>query len=223
MGLKLLAGTEGGYCIFSDAVAAEKAYLYGKHPRGLKQDRVEVLNDAGLLDSLQLGWRPCMVGAALVRAALPFLDEENTARRRNAALLRKHIGSIPFLTMPEELPGAKGCYHLMSLIYDAGIAGVSREIYLERLNRLGAGGFVYIPTPIHRLHRLNPHDYTGPRVMWHEHLRRAGVDYRNTHCPHAEWRSKNSIEFVWNWTEINPHAMEQFAGALAAAVTSGNQ
>ena len=38
MGLKPLAGTEGGYALFRDQQAAETAYLYGKHPRGLSAD-----------------------------------------------------------------------------------------------------------------------------------------------------------------------------------------
>jgi len=175
------------------------------------------LGDAGLLDSLQLGWRPCPISAALVRAGLPFLMTENAARRKNASLLRERLKNISFLTMPEETSGNEGCYHLLTLIYNAEFSGIPREIYLERLKKMGVDGFVYIPTPIHRLRRLSIHDYDGPRVFWHEQLRRAAVDYRKTKCPHAEWRAKNSIEFAWNWTEVNPVAMEQLATALSAA------
>lgn len=58
MGLKPLAGTEGGYAVFEDSKAAEQAYLYGKHPRGLSPELAKRLSEEGLLDSLQLGWRP---------------------------------------------------------------------------------------------------------------------------------------------------------------------
>ena len=217
MGLKLLAGTEGGYAIFENPEAAERAYLYGKHPRGLAPERASALGDAGLLDSLQLGWRPCVVSAALIRAALPFLDQENSARRNNAAFLRTNLENVPALTMPPERPEAEGCHHLMSLIYNAGIAGVSRQQFVERLSQLGVEAFIYIPTPIHRLRRLNPHGYTGPRVLWHEQLVRNGVDYRRTNCPGAEWRSGNSIELSWNWIEDNPPAMDQLAQAFRIA------
>ncbi|MCD8482478.1 MAG: tRNA (adenosine(37)-N6)-threonylcarbamoyltransferase complex transferase subunit TsaD [Verrucomicrobia bacterium] len=111
MGLKPLAGTEGGYAIFSDPGVAERAYLYGKHPRGLLPERARHLGEAGLLDSLQLGWRACPVSAELVRAALPFLEQENNARRQNAQLLRSLIADIPGVTLPAELPGAEGVYH----------------------------------------------------------------------------------------------------------------
>ena len=65
MGLKLLAGTEGGYCVFEDGEAEAHAWLYGRHPRGMEASRRDRLAADGLLDALQLGWRPCAVSAAL--------------------------------------------------------------------------------------------------------------------------------------------------------------
>ncbi len=217
MGLKPLAGTEGGYCIFRDPAAAERAYLYGKHPRGLAPDRVEALRAAGLLDSLQMGWRPCAVSAAMVRAALPFLDRENRARHENAALLREHLRSVPWVTMPEEPQGAESVWHLMSLIYSPAAGGPSREEFLERLNAMGAGAFIYIPVPLHRARRLDPNGYSGPRVFWHEQIARAGIDYRSVRCPEAEWRSAHSVELAWNWTEPHPAAMAELAETLDRA------
>jgi len=217
MGLKLLAGTEGGYCVFEDPDAEARAWLYGRHPRGMDPARREGLAEAGLLDALQLGWRPCAVSAALVRAALPWLDSENATRRRNAAVLRAALDGIPGVTLPPELPGAQGCYHLLSLVYEPEITGVSREEFLRRLNAGGAGAFIYIPIPIHRLKRLNPHGYEGPRVFWHEQLLRAGIDYRETSCPAAEWRADHSVEMGFNWTQDNPRAMEQIAGLVREA------
>jgi dTDP-4-amino-4,6-dideoxygalactose transaminase len=217
MGLKLLAGTEGGYCLFRDPAAAEAAYLYGRHPRGLAPDRAEALGAAGLLDALQLGWRPCAVGAALVRAALPFLDQENAARRRNAACLRAHLADVPGVTMPAELPGAEGCYHLLSLVHHPERTGLTRERFVARLAEEGAGTFHYIPVPIHRLRRLDPQDYQGPRVFWHEQLRRAGVDYRRASCPGAEWRCPREVTMGFNWTVDDPEAMAQLAEAIRRA------
>ncbi len=214
MAMKLLGGTEGGYAVFEDPLAAERAYLHGKHPRGLNADARERLEARGLLDSLQLGWRPCAVGAALVEAALPFLDGEIAARRANAARLRANLAGEAAVLMPPELPGAEGCHHLLSLLHDSETSGLSRADYVQRLNSRGAGAFVYIPTPIHRLRRLNPASYEGPRVFWHDQIRRAGVDYRETHCPNAEWRSANAVELGFNWTVENPDAMDQLADVL---------
>ncbi len=219
MGLKLLAGTEGGYALFRDPVAAEHAYLYGRHPRGLAPDRAQALGAAGLLDSLQLGWRPCAIGAALVRAALPFLDAENAARRRNAAVLRRRLADVPGVTIAPELPGAEGCYHLLSLVHHHDKTGLAREQFSQRLAAEGAGNFHYIPVPIHRLTRLDPHGYAknGPRVLWHEQLVRAGVDYRKTSCPGAEWRAPREVTLGFNWTQDDPEAMDQLAEAIRRA------
>ena len=217
MGLKPLAGTEGGYAIFEDPAAAERAYLHGKHPRGLAPDRAAALAADGLLDSLQLGWRPCAVGAALARAALPFLDGENAARRANAETLRGLVADIPWIAMPPEPEGAESVHHLMSLIYREEAAGLPRAEFLARLARCGVDTFVYIPTPIHKLRRLDWRDPDVPPTFWHRQLREAGTDYRAITLPGAESRSATSFELAWNWTTKNPAAMEQLAAALRAA------
>ena len=218
MGYKPLAGTEGGYALFRDPARAEAAYLYGKHPRGLDPQRAKALGEAGLLDALQLGWRPCAVSAALIEAALPHLHEENAARRRNAALLRQELADCPALRLAQEAPGAEGVYHLLSLVVDPEYCGHDPATVVERFNALGGQAFIYIPTPIHRLARINPHDYQGPRCFWHDQLLRAGVDYRQTSCPQAEWRSAHSCEMGWNYTVDDPEAMAQIGAALKAAV-----
>ncbi|MCC5806806.1 MAG: DegT/DnrJ/EryC1/StrS family aminotransferase [Opitutales bacterium] len=216
MGMKLLAGTEGGYALFADSAACENAKLYGQHPRGLAPDQVERLSADGLLDTLQLGWRPCCVSAELVRVKLASLDAENDARRRNVAALRAALRGVEGIRLPEEIDGAEGCWHLLSVVLDPD-KGPAREEFQRKLRETGAGGFVYIPTPVHRMKRLNPHGYDGPRVFWHEQILRAGIDYRETRCPQAEWRSRHSVEFPFNWTEDNREAMRQLADCLAWA------
>lgn len=218
MGMKLLAGTEGGYALFNDPQALEVAALYGKHPRGMDPVRVTALQEEGLLDALQLGWRPCTVSAALVRAQLPYLEEEIQARRANAARLRANLEGVEAITFPSEEEGATGCYHLLSLVFDPAKGAPPREIIHRRLGEAGWGGFIYIPTPLHRLRRLQAFDYSGPRVFWHEQLRNHAMDYRQTSCPNAEWRSRHSIEFSFNWIDPAPAAMDELADILREAV-----
>lgn len=217
MGLKPLAGTEGGYALFEDPAAAERAYLHGKHPRGLPPAQARALAAEGLLDALQLGWRPCAVGAALARAALPYLDGENAARRSNAEHLRSLLREVPWISMPDEPPGTESVHHLLSLVYKEEVAGVSREDYLQRLRLLGLDPFVYIPVPLHKLRRMDWRDPGVPRTFWHRQLREAGIDYAAQSLPGAEWRTVHSFEMAWNWTDPNPRAMEQIAQALHAA------
>lgn len=220
MGLKLLAGSEGGYAVFHDPAAAERAMLYGRHPRGLPPDRAAALGEAGLLDALQLGWRPCAIGAVLVRHALPHLDAENAARRRNGDRLRSALAGVGAVALHHDPPGAEGCDHLLSLVVYPERCGRSRNEIATRMNAAGAGNFHYIPVPIHRLKRLDPHGYDGPRVFWHDQLLRAGADYRATDCPGAEWRCPREITLGFNWTEDDPEAMDQLAAAIRHALGS---
>lgn len=216
MGMKLLAGTEGGYALFRDSSAAEVAYLYGKHPRGLPTEQAERLQNEGLLDTLQLGWRACSVGGALVKAALPHLDDENGARRANAAVLRRELASCKAITMPGEIEGAEGAYHLLSLLYHEE-HGVARGDFLANLEARKVDHFIYIPTPIHRMRRMKLVDENGPPVLWRESLRAAGHDMDKISCPGAEQRSAISFEMGFNWTEPNEAAMVDLAANLMAA------
>lgn len=220
MGLKPLAGTEGGYAIFEDPVAAERAYLHGKHPRGLIPERARALSEEGLLDSLQLGWRPCAIGAELVRSGLPFLDTENEGRRRNARCLREQIEQIPGLSLDQEIPETDPVYHLISIRIDPQQISLSPEECVERLAPTGLQAFHYIPTPIHRLRRMQWENYDGPPVFWHRQLQEASIHYADTACPNAELRTERSFELAWNWTKWNPDAMLQIADCLRALVSS---
>jgi dTDP-4-amino-4,6-dideoxygalactose transaminase len=219
MGLKLLAGTEGGYALFRDPVAAEAAALHGKHPRGLAPERAAALADEGLLDALQLGWRPCAIGAAMVRAALPYLDLEVAARARNAAIFRAELRRLmPHgqVELPAAPPGADSAWHLLSLAHHPE-RGHARDEFLARLRAEAVPFFIYIPTPIHRLRRIVHQEYHGPRVFWHDQLARAGVDYRRVSCPNAEWLSAHTFEMGFNWTVDAPDAMMDLAAAIAHA------
>ncbi len=213
MGLKPLAGTEGGYAIFRDRAAAEAAWLYGRHPRGLDASQVDRLR--GLLDALQLGWRPSAVSGVLLRHALPHLDTENDARRANAAHLRAPLDGVPGVTLPAEADAARGVHHLASPFL---AEGIDKTGLITALQAAGVNAFDYIPTPIHRLPRMNPAGYDGPRVFWHEQLRRAGVDYSAVRLPGAEERCRRSFEMSFNWTIEDPAAMRDLAITIADCI-----
>lgn len=217
MGLKPLAGSEGGYAIFENARAYEIAALYGRHPRGLEPEVAERLQGEGLLDSLQLGWRPCAFGADLVRAQLPFLEAELAAKRANIAVLRAELEGFRPLRLPAEPADTSGAHHLLSFLFDPAAAGCDRATAQQKLRAAGVGCFVYIPTPLHRLRRLMWRGYTGPRVLWHAQLERDGMDYAAVQCPSAEWRSAHALEMTFNWTEAAPEAMRQLAAAIRSA------
>lgn len=218
MGLKPLGATEGGLALFKSESARERAYLYGRHPRGIAPARVEHLEADGLLDTLQLGWRPSAISAAILSARLPDLDRENAARRDNARHLRRCLAPIKGIALPEEPPESGPVYHLLSFLARTEELPFPAGELIDRLREAGLPVFRYIPKPVHRMKRLNPAGYAGPRVLWHDWLRAAGVDYRTTACPAAEKRSRNAFELSWNFTEPDHEAMETIAEAFRAAL-----
>jgi len=208
--MKPLAGTEGGYAIFEDPEAAERAYLHGKHPRGLPSEQAEALQTSGWLDSLQLGWRPCAVGAELVRYGLQTLDQENKGRRNNARLLRTLLEEVEGIEIDPEIPETDPAYHLLSFRLDPSLRQSPKEA-IHRMSKLGLNGFHYIPTPIHQLPRLLG---KGPSVFWHQQLKQVDLPSEFKSLPHTEARCASSFEVSWNWTQPNPTAMEQIAQCL---------
>ena len=97
MGLKLLAGTEGGYAVFRDPQALEVAYLYG-HPRGLPPEMNDRLSAAGLLDCCNL-LATVSVSALLIQL-ICHIARRGAARRRNADVLREILAADGFWTLP---------------------------------------------------------------------------------------------------------------------------
>jgi dTDP-4-amino-4,6-dideoxygalactose transaminase len=218
MGMKPFGATEGGIAFFKDAGARERAYLYGRHPRGIDPVRVAHLEAEGLLDTLQLGWRPSAISAAILEARLPHLDRENAGRRANARALREQLKGLPGVALPGEPAGADPVYHLLSFIADPVECPFAPEEVLTRLRGEGLPVFRYIPKPVHRMKRLNPAGYDGPPVMWHSWLRQSGVDYSRTRCPNAEKRSACAFEMSWNFTTEDPGSMSMIAGAFKRAL-----
>lgn len=217
MGLKPLAGTEGGYAVFQDPAVAERAYLHGKHPRGLSPERAQALSESGQLDALQLGWRPCAVGAELVRSGLETLDEENQGRRENARMLRDLLQDLPGIEMDTEPEGSEPIYHLLSFRLDPEL-NLTPAQAIDRLAATGFGCFHYIPTPLHQLKRMQWQDPDQPQIFWHRQLREAGIHYQDISLPHTERRCQTSIECGWNWTQSNPVAMQQIRDCLGTLV-----
>lgn len=213
MGLKPLAGTEGGYAIFRDPQVAERAFVHGKHPRGLSPERIESLTKTGQLDALQLGWRPCAIGAELVKSGLETLDAENEGRRQNARLLRELLAEVPGVFMDTEPDDSEPIYHLLSLRLDPELQ-LPPAAALQKLADTGLGPFHYIPTPLHQLKRMQWQDDDQPGIFWHRQLREAGICYRDLKLPRTEQRCRSSIELSWNWTQCNEKAMTQIRDCL---------
>jgi len=59
---------------------------------------------------------------------LPALLERRTA---NAEYLSRHLGALPGLAAPVVRPGCTHVYYVQAFLFDAAVAGVSRERFVE--------------------------------------------------------------------------------------------
>ena len=73
-GMKLLQA-EGGYAVFRDDEAQIRLPVR-QAPAWTARRTSPAPNRCRPVDALQLGWRPCAVGAELLRGQLPYLEEE---------------------------------------------------------------------------------------------------------------------------------------------------
>jgi len=105
-------------------------------------------------------------------------------------------------------------FHMLSLNFDARAAGVSRDTYLKALQAEGVPALTYVEVPLHRSPRLSP-DWQGPRVMWTETIRRAGVDPTNAELPGCDAKVARSIEIPWNYFREDEAVMTSMARSFA--------
>ncbi|MBP1748349.1 MAG: glutamine--scyllo-inositol transaminase [Deltaproteobacteria bacterium] len=92
--------------------------------------------------------------AALLRIKLPFLDEWNIGRRRNASLYDSGLEDLP-VKRPVEAPYAYHVYHLYV------IAAEDRDALRVYLGEKGIITLIHYPTPIH-LQKVYSHLGYGP-------------------------------------------------------------
>jgi dTDP-4-amino-4,6-dideoxygalactose transaminase len=218
-GVKPLATTEGGYMLARDPDAYWKATISGQHAgRG---ELIGRASEPGFpdalrpwIDSLVYTYRPNLVTAILALDRLPFLDHENAARARNAQRLFTQLEGVESLTWPEIDADDVCAFHMVTLNFDPEVAGVSRDVYMAALNAEGVGAVGYVANGLHRSPRLSP-DWDGPRVMWTETLRRAGVDPTRAELPNCDNKVANSIEIPWNIAVDDEELIASLGAAFA--------
>ena len=102
---------------------------------------------------------------------------------------------------------------MLSLNFDAAHAGVSRDTYFKALHAEGVPVVVYVEKALNRSPRLSP-DWSGPRVMWTETIRRSGTDPTAAELPGCEQKIARSIEIPWNYFREDEALMASIAGAF---------
>ncbi len=124
---------DGGAVVGNDPDLLERVRLlreYGWTPTARYVSMIPGMNSR--LDEMQ---------AAVLRAKLGFLAEENEARRGLAAAYAELLADS--VTKPVERPGCRHVYHLY-------VVRVSnRDAVRKRLEELGVGSGIHYPVPIH--------------------------------------------------------------------------
>lgn len=218
-GVKPLATTEGGYMVTHQADVYWNATISGQHA-----GRGELIGRAsepgfpdelrGYIDTLVYTYRPNLVTALLTLDRLPHLEEENAARRRNAEAFFRGMAGVKSVSWPTYDLADECVFHMVTLNFDAGHAGVSRDTFLAALNAEGVPAVAYVGNGLHKSPRLSPR-WRGPRVMWTETIRRADLDPTATQLPGCDQKVARSVEIPWNLFEDDA----RFAASLARAFT----
>ncbi|WP_320669469.1 DegT/DnrJ/EryC1/StrS family aminotransferase [Patulibacter defluvii] len=217
-GVKPLATTEGGYMVTRVADVYWKATISGQHA-----GRGELLGRASepgfpdelrpLVDSLIYSYRPNVVSALMALDRLPHLEEENAARRWNAARLFEGLRDVEALSWPTVDEADECVFHMVTLNFDAELAGVERDAFVAALAVEGVPAVPYVAKGLHRSERLSP-SYGGPRVMWTETIRRSGIDPTAVELPGCDAKVARSIEIPWNYFERDPDLIDSLVGAF---------
>ena len=213
MGGKLLASSEGGYMVTPHEHVYWKAALCGQHyGRSSESGFPEALRP--YVDSLSTSYRLSPLTAVLLSEQLKKVDEENEGRRRNAALFRQELAGVQSVRFPSHAEGDVPSYHMLTMNFQPEYAGLRRDTYLRALQAEKVGVFAYIPSPITTWRRLQWQSYDGPRVMWTETLRRAGVDYAAMEVPNCQIKVARSLEMGWNYVRVDDARTRRLASAF---------
>ncbi|MGN6187524.1 MAG: DegT/DnrJ/EryC1/StrS family aminotransferase [Conexibacter sp.] len=219
-GVKPIAATEGGYLLTQHEDVYWKAVVSTQHAgmtefpgRASEGGFPEELRAA--IDGLVYTYRLTPVNAVLMADALQRVEGENDVRRRHLALLREGLADLPSVSIPPLLhEGDESAVHQAVVWFDAEAAGVSKQTYIEALNAEGLYSYEYMRRPVHRAPRLSP-EWSGPRVMWTENLRRADYDPTKLELPHAENQVRSTFNLVWNYVDYDPAFIGGMVDAFA--------
>lgn len=213
MGGKVLPTTEAGYLVTPNKDVFWKAAMIGQH-MGRAPDEGFPDELRPWSDSLVYTYRVTPLNAVLLTEQFGRIDGWVAERRRHADLFREKLKDSQFLTMPDCPEGVKPVYHLLTMIYDAEAAGVSRDTFAAAIKAEGMLAFGYVPSPIPDWPRLHWQGYKGPRVSWMAALEASGVDYRNMAIPNCRWRIANSIETRFDFVDPQEHMVERMAETI---------
>lgn len=128
---------DGGMLTTNDDAVADEARMLRIHGSRKKYHN-EVVGYNSRLDEMQ---------AAVLRAKLPHLDRNNSARAQVGRRYTRALQGIPGVVTPQEIQGNDCVYHQ----YTIRVAGGRRDAVATALEGAGIQTMIYYPVPMHKL------------------------------------------------------------------------
>ena len=202
---------EGGMIVTNDPALAKKARLIRNHGEGIPD---ETWDDESLTNLVGLNFRMTELTAALGRAQLAKLPENNRVRTENALLLRERLPDLPGLTKPDIPPGTVP--HVFPMLYDEAATGVPRQKVLAALRAEGIPvGSGYLRLMYENPLFLRKIAYGKHGCPWSCHLYGRERRYLPGQCPVGEALLRR--RFLWFYHIHRPNTaadMEEVAVAF---------
>lgn len=132
---KNITTAEGGMVTTDDAEIAARVRSLRQHGATQRYHH----------EILGYNFRLTDIAAAIGRAQLKKLEQFNSARRRNAAILSRGLAGIGGVVLPRERSGCSHVYHQYTIRVEG-----DRDAFREGLRGLGVGTAVHYELPVHR-------------------------------------------------------------------------
>jgi 3-amino-5-hydroxybenzoate synthase len=172
---KLMTAGEGGAVIFGTQEERDRAFLYANCGRTV-EDRTYAHAVVGS------NYRMNEFSAAVLRAQLRRLPQQNETRQKNARMLRSALETIPGIALQEWEPTSDVHPHYMFMFRTAADAGIDRDRFLAALLAEGIPAFRNY-RPVYRTDAF----WCGPRTE-------QTLGQLIAHCPAAE---RIGAEGIW--------------------------
>lgn len=135
---------DGGAVTTNDAALAASMRMLKEHGQSSRYFYEEIGYNSRL-DALQ---------AVILSIKLRYLDSWNAQRREKAAVYNEFLSRVPGVSVPKELPAAKGVWNqytirLKSQENEQNPSGNFRDSVRAQLQESGIGSMVYYPLPLH--------------------------------------------------------------------------
>lgn len=219
-GVKPVAATEAGYMltkhdeVYWKAVVSTQHAGMGEYP-GRSKDAGFMEEFREAIDSLVYTFRLAPINAALMLHSLRRVDQDNDVRRAHLDILSDGLKELTGVSVPSLLhDGDTSAIHQVLITYDEQVTGVSKQTYMEAVNAEGLYCYQYLTRPVYKAARLSP-NWTGPRVMWTENLKRSGYDATKLYLPHVENQIRTHFNLLWNFIDYDPKFIQGMVDVFA--------